>query len=246
VVLRWWLVLVVMCGGCIRCTSSEGPKLEQVVEAPITIDAILAAARPPEVVADVRDETIHYDRHGGGGCTHAAVCVLALLLDPIIDERDETYRVVTLSQRGVTTYRAIFRDGGFDGAWRRDGDRARFIAILHADSIGRRLLLEVGTAPLNPDGEPGAMTPTSRLAQVDLGPDYLARLIEDQQHHHHDPDSVGERWAKSEVKAELTIGELMRILTPDDATRLARAWQSEPRLNERVKELLRQRLVHQP
>jgi hypothetical protein len=241
--MRWWLVFVVMCGGCIRCTSSEGPKLEQVVEAPITIEAILAAARPPEVVADVRDETIHRNRAAGGGCTHAAVCVLVLLLDPIIDERDETFRVVTLSERGIVTYRAIFRDGSFDGAWRRDGDRARFIAILDAYAVGRRLLLEVGTAPLNPDGEPGAMTPTSRLAQVDLGPDYLARLIKDQQHHHHEPGSVGERWAKNEVKAELTIDELARILTPDDAARLARAWQSEPHLNERVKELLRQRLL---
>src|SRR5688500_9909419 len=99
--MRWWLVLLVVCGGCIRCTSSEGPPLERVVDVPITIDAIRAAARPPEVIADVREETIHHGDAAGGACAHAAICVLALLLDPIMDERDETYQVATLSERGV-------------------------------------------------------------------------------------------------------------------------------------------------
>jgi hypothetical protein len=174
------------------------------------------------------------------------VCVLAIVLDPIVDERDEVLEIATITERGVVTYRGIFRDGSFEGAWLRDGDRARMIDVVDAHAIQRRFVLEVGSARLRADGEPGDVTPSSRLAQVDLGPAYLARLIADQKHHKHEPGSAGETAAKLEWRARSTISEMARVLSAADAAQLARAWQSEPRLDNTVKERLRVELLRPP
>lgn len=244
--MRWWsAILVLWCAcRCVQVRERETP-LERIVAAPVTLDEVRAAARPPDLVAEIREETVHRER-GGGACNHAAVCALAIALDPIIDERDEVYAIATLTERGIVTYRGIFRDGYFEGAWLRDGDRARLIDVVDAHALRRSFVLEVGTARLAADGEPGEVTPSSRLAQVDLGPAYLARLIADQRHHRHEPGSPGATAATLEWRASTTISEMSRVLSAADAAQLARAWQSEPRLNDRVRQRLRDELLRPP
>jgi len=241
--MRWWLAfLVLWCGcRCIEVDKRETP-LERIVAAPVTLDEVRAAARPPDVAVEIRAETVRRAA-GGGACSHAAVCALAFVLDPILDDRDEVFQIATLTERGIVTYRGVFRNGDVEGAWLRDGERARLVDVVDAGKLRRRFVLEVGTASLGADGEPGEVTPSSRLAQVDLGPAYLGRLIEDQQHHAHEPGSAGDTLAKQEWRASTTINEMSRVLSEADAALLARTWQSEPRLNDRVKELLRTRLL---
>ena len=136
--MRWWpAILVLWCGcRCVHFEERETP-LERIVAAPVTLDEIRAAARPPDVVVEVREETVHR-APGGGACSHAAVCALAIVLDPILDDRDELYQIATLTDHGVVTYRGIFRNGFFQGAWLRDGDRARMVDVVDASALRRR------------------------------------------------------------------------------------------------------------
>jgi hypothetical protein len=242
----WRWVWVVAVAGCVRCVSVDAP-IERVVDAPITIDEVRARAKPPEVIADIESETVHVvpDKAGAGACHAAAVCALVLVLE-LLPKRDQPYDVVyqraTIRDRGVLTYEAVFENSAFQGAWLRDEKRARLVNTITA--AGKQRLVEIGSAPIGPDGKPGELTRSPLLPQVDLGPVYLAQLIADQQHGEHEPGGVGERFAKAEAKAQLTIAEMARVLTPEEGAALARAWQAEPRLNAKVKELLRHQLLH--
>jgi hypothetical protein len=239
--IRWALVVALGC----RMEVVEAP-IDRVVDAPITLDEVRARAKPPDVVVDIQTETVHYAPQAAGGCHAAAVCALVVVLEllPHHDEpRDVQYQHATIRDHGVLVYDAIFEAGNFDGAWLRDRQRARLVNKVYA--AGKWRLVEVGTAAIGPDGQPGELTRSPLLRQIDLAPAYLAQLIADQKHHEHEPGSVGEAFARGEAKARITIAEMKRVLTPDEAKVLARAWQSEPRLEAKVKEHLRHELLEE-
>ena len=230
-------LLVVM-----ACRIVHTEDLDRVVDAPITLDEVRARAKPPDVVVEIRTEKVHYEPSAGGGACHAGpVCVLALLLPKDDKPRDVEFQIATIRDHGRLMYEASFEAQAFRGGWLRDDKRARLIDKIYA--AGRPRLVEVGSAPVNPDGTLGEVTRSPILPQIDLAKLYLAQLIEDQKHHKHEEGGVGEAWAKNEAKALRTIGEMANVLTPDEAAGLGRAWQNEPRLNAKVKEHLRVRLA---
>ena len=121
----------------------------------------------------------------------------------------ETHQQATLTERGKPIYEGTFSASGeFENARLIGGDRVRYVEVLHATAVGRKLVVVTREATLSSDGKEGQARPVSILAQADLGPGYLEAMVRDQR--------------SSRLRMGLTLGEMKRILGPDDAANVAR------------------------
>jgi hypothetical protein len=212
------------------------------VDLPTTVPAVLARSRPPDVIGEVHWVTIKWEASKvskSGTCHAGVVCVLALLLPSSTGSGSETHQQASITDHGKVIYEATFSaSNDFETARLVDGTKVRYVEVVHASSINRELIVVTREATLDGDHESEWKQP-SLLSQVDVGPDYLAALLRNQQHGKHKPGGLGESFARHEAKAQITLNEMRRVLSPEDGAGLARTFLTNPQINEPVKELIR-------
>jgi hypothetical protein len=211
------------------------------VNAPTTLDAVRAKGKEPGLVAQIDPVTIHWDTTGQvANCGHAGpACLLVMLLPR--GKGSETYHKATITRAGREVYQGTFgEDGTFRAARVEEGDTVRYLKRIDAGRPRRSFVVTARQAPLAPDGKEGEPRPVSILDQVDLGPEYLDQLVEDQKHHRHRPGGLGDTMAKRESKARFTFADAVNAMGPDDARRLLERFLQSDRLNDSVKAALRE------
>ncbi len=238
-------ILMLLCLPACKCTTAtdaDGNKVTHVtlpgmepikrevhVEAPVTVDAVRARNKPPEVVAEVRPVTVTWDSSSAtANCGHAGIaCALVLLLPK--GSGSSTYQQASITDHGKLTYEATFTTGGeFENARIVDGTRVRYVELLRAGAISRELIVVTKEATVAADGKESEARPVSILSQVDLGPAYLKAMVRDQTH--------------SRLRIGLTLNEMKRIVSPEDAQKLARIMVASELLDDKAKTAIKEEL----
>lgn len=179
---RWTLILLsalvtVACDGCMRTESH--------VDVPTELDELKKLHAPPDAVVDVERKK---RSKGGGSCGHSPLCIIVLPVMAYDAMFPEKWDEATLTEKGTLTYVARFETGGdFIESTQNKAGKSRHFGRLDLKKLGKRVLVQVGEAPLGADGKPGTLVKTPILPQVDLLADYEAALAKEK-----DGDDRGE------------------------------------------------------
>ncbi len=187
------------CRGCQTVTESH-------VDVPLTLDAAKALARPPEVTVSVERKTA---TGGGGACGHSPLCLVfvpVMIYGALFPEKwDE----VTVTRGGAPELSARYETDGelIEATVRKDGV-ARLVGVLKLSELRRRVVVELGRAPLGAGGreDSAAFVKTPILPQVDLAAAYRAALAEE------DADDADDRAALYVEHASWLKEEAMPLL----------------------------------
>ncbi len=168
------LMLSIGLGACTRCASAR--PFDSYVDEPTTLDAVEEFDDPPAVVAKIVKGS-KQSTSGGGGCGHSPACII--LLPVIVGEMafPARYKEATITRDGSLVYEGVFKHNGeFVRAKTWDATTERTLQLIALPRLGKRIVVEVGSAKLGPDGKPGPLVRTSVQSQVDLLTPYEALL----------------------------------------------------------------------
>lgn len=169
---HWFVVLaaVVGLGGCCESAPTVNP-----AGIPNTLDEVRARHAPPEVVVTVERKT-RSRGSGAGGCGHSPVCIILLPALLINEAFPEKWDEATVEEGNTRVFFGRFETGGqLLSATTWTVDTVRKYDALDLKALGRRLVIESGSAPYA-DGKAGTFTRRSIQEQVDLVALYKARL----------------------------------------------------------------------
>jgi hypothetical protein len=166
--------------GCDSCMKTESH-----VDVPTKLDEVKKLHSPPDVVVDVKRKK---RSAGGGACGHSPLCVIVLPIMAYDALFPKKWDEATVTEKGAVTYVASFEtDGDFIESSETKNAKVRHFGRLDLKKLGKHVIVQVGEAPLGPDGKPGKAVKTPILPQVDLIQDYEAALAKEK-----DGDDRGE------------------------------------------------------
>lgn len=225
----------------LRWGGSAAPSpIERYVDVPTELEALRKLADSPGTRVVVEPVTVRYDSSGKvANCGHAGLaCALILLLPE--GKGEEKFQRAHVEVDGQRTWEGTFSsEGEFRAARVVQGTQVRYLQLIAAGHIGRRLVVEVARATLGADGTEGERAPVSILAQVDLSGAWTPQLLKDQEHGEHKPGGLGAKLAARETKARFTLAEIKRVLGVVEARKVAEGLLEDARLTDSLKAAIR-------